>query len=154
MRVAGHRPTTFEKAKREHHGSVQQLPGTKSEFIKVKGEPGKRQVLKWWGSDGARKQKWVLRGTQSFREIGGNATRVIDKGEERKWYGKNGAFNTKYNIKRKAKQPISVVSSGANPVSDSIVVGGPYIKETHKSRSRTPDGNRKSKRTRRIPLAK
>jgi len=157
MRIASHRPTTFERAKREHHGSVQKLPGTKGEFIKVKGEPGNRQVLKWWGPEGRRKQKWVQRGTQAFKEIGGDVSHLINKGEERTWYNKKGAFEANYTVKRKGKQAISVTTPGAGPEADSIVIGRPYTKETRRSRSRTPNDTndtRKSKRTRRIPLTK
>jgi len=113
-----------------------------------------RQVLKWWDSEGKRKQKWVQRGTQVFKEIGGGVSHSINKGEERTWYNKKGAFEANYTVKRRGRQAISVTTPGAGPEADSIVIGRPYTKETRRSRSRTPNDTRKSKRTRRIPLTK
>jgi len=151
-RNAKDRPTTFERALKEHHGSVQILPGTKGEFVKVKGEPGKKQVLKWWNSDGVRKQEWTHFGTQEFRAVGGGKPRKINKGEKRKWYGPKGEFRAKYVEKRKGRQAIASFEADMGASGGTIIVGRPYIKEKLKSVERSPEGKRKMKRTRRLPL--
>ncbi len=153
-RNAKDRPTTFERALKEHHGSVQVLPGVNGEFVKVKGEPGKRQTLKWWRSDGVRKQEWTHFGTQEFRAIGSDKPIKVNRGEKRKWYGPKGEFQAKYVEKRIARQPIIPIEAEMGASGGGLIVGKPFIKEKQSSKSRVLGNSRKSKRTRRIQLKK
>lgn len=149
-RQAGHRPTGFRNAVQKHHGSVQKLG--KKGFVRVKGEPGKKQVIELWDKQGVKRRKTVRFGKEKTMLSDGREV-SFRKGHKKTRYDQKGRAVARGKVKRKVRQPrIAVETSQFSPTGFEIMTGRARKTVRRKTTRRTDKGKKTVKRVERKNL--